>query len=137
MRRSRVRAAHRGRPWGQELLGGDQDGDHGHPAGAHHPSTTSIAITPALEPTQHSPNPKPDPAISRQRRRKCRLSSVNSYAPAELTTAPAAAVPCGRSAANTTAPARAQTARYDPAHSGTPAPPPAPAARPPPRAAPR
>ena len=26
------------------------------------PSTTSIAISPALEPTQHSPNPKPDPA---------------------------------------------------------------------------
>jgi hypothetical protein len=40
--------------------------------------TASIAISPALEPAQHSPNPKPDPAIWRQRRRKCRLSGVNS-----------------------------------------------------------
>ena len=42
------------------------------------PSTTGIAISPALEPTQHTPNPKPNPAVSRQRRRKCRLSGVNS-----------------------------------------------------------
>jgi hypothetical protein len=42
------------------------------------PSATSIAINPMLEPTQHSPNPKPDPAVWRQRRWKCRLSGVSS-----------------------------------------------------------
>ena len=41
------------------------------------PSTTSIAISPALAPTQRTPNPKPEPVVSRQRRRKCRLSGVN------------------------------------------------------------
>jgi hypothetical protein len=42
------------------------------------PSATSMAISPMLEPVQHSPNPSPERAFSRQRRRKCCLSGVNS-----------------------------------------------------------
>ena len=41
-------------------------------------SATSIAISPMLEPTQHSPYPSPESAFSRQRRRKCRLTGVSS-----------------------------------------------------------
>ncbi len=37
------------------------------------PSTISIAISPMLEPTQQTPNASPEPAPSRQRRRKCPL----------------------------------------------------------------
>src|SRR4029077_1654740 len=90
------------------------------------PSATSIAISPMLEPTQQSPNPNPDRALSRQRRRKRRLSGVNSYTPAAITTTPAATDPCGRYSAYTAAPASAQTARKDPMNSATrPTPPPA------------
>src|SRR5215471_2914217 len=42
------------------------------------PRATSIAISPTLEPAQHSPNPSPEPASSRQRWRKCRLTGVSS-----------------------------------------------------------
>ena len=42
------------------------------------PSATSIAISPMLEPAQQSPNPNPERTLSRQRRRKCRLSGVSS-----------------------------------------------------------
>src|SRR5215510_9659396 len=42
------------------------------------PTATSIAISAALEPTQHAPNSKPGPAICWQRRRKCRFSGVSS-----------------------------------------------------------
>ena len=42
------------------------------------PSATSISISPMLEPTQQSPNPNPERTLSRQRRRKCRLSGVSS-----------------------------------------------------------
>jgi len=42
------------------------------------PSATSMAISPMLDPAQHSPNPSPERTFSRQRRRKCRLSGVNS-----------------------------------------------------------
>src|SRR5215472_3431679 len=93
------------------------------------PAATSIAISAALEPTQHAPNPEPGPAICWQRRRKCRLSGVSSHAPAAIATAPATAVPCGRHTACTTTPASAQAARQDPANSGTARTPPARAAR--------
>ena len=42
------------------------------------PSATSISISAMLEPTQQSPYPKPEWTLSRQRRRKCRLSGVSS-----------------------------------------------------------
>ena len=75
------------------------------------PSATSMAISPTLEPAQQSPNWNPERTLSRQRRRKYRLSGVNSYTPAAITTTPAATDPCGRYNAYTAAPARAQTAR--------------------------
>src|SRR5450755_964173 len=60
------------------------------------PSTASTSMSPMLEPTQHSPNCNPDPALSWQRRRKCCLTGVSSYTPAAITSTPAAAGPCGR-----------------------------------------
>jgi len=42
------------------------------------PSATSIAISPMLDPAQHSPNWNPARTLSRQRRRKCRLTDVSS-----------------------------------------------------------
>jgi hypothetical protein len=41
-------------------------------------SATHIAISPMLEPTQQSPKANPERTLSRQRRRKCCLSGVNS-----------------------------------------------------------
>ena len=77
------------------------------------PSTTSIAISPALEPTQSSPNTNPERAFSWHCRRKCRLMGVSSYTPAAVTTTPAATVPWGRYKAYTATPTTAQTAMYD------------------------
>ena len=42
------------------------------------PSVTSMSISPMLEPTQQSPNSNPERTLARQRRRKRRLSRVNS-----------------------------------------------------------
>jgi len=42
------------------------------------PSATSMAISPMLEATQQSPKRNPERRLSRQRRRKCRLSGVSS-----------------------------------------------------------
>lgn len=42
------------------------------------PSATSITISPMLEPTQQNPNWSPERTLSRQSRRKCPLSGVNS-----------------------------------------------------------
>src|SRR5215831_3154344 len=75
------------------------------------PTATSMAISPMLDPAQHSPNANPERTLLRQRSRKCRLSGVNSYTPAATVTAPAATDPCGRYNAYTTAPTSAQTAR--------------------------
>ncbi len=83
------------------------------------PSATSIAISPMLEPTQQTPNASPEPAPSRQARRKRRLGGVRSQAPAAITTAPAATDPCGRYNPYTATPTNAHTARYDPANNGT------------------
>src|SRR6266516_6389794 len=75
------------------------------------PSATSISISPMLEPAQHSPNSHPEPTLARQRRRKCRLSGVNSYTPAAIAAAAAAKAPCGWYTAYTATPTSAQTAR--------------------------
>jgi hypothetical protein len=53
---------------GQELLGGDKGGDHGHPADAHHAQRHQHRYQTNARATQH--NPKPVPAVWRQRRRK-------------------------------------------------------------------
>src|ERR1035438_6172947 len=50
--------------------------------------------------------------------RKYRLTGVNSYTPAAITTTPAATVPWGRYNAYTAMPTTAQMAMYDPANSG-------------------
>jgi hypothetical protein len=75
------------------------------------PSASRISISPMLEPAQQSPNWNPERTLSRQRRRKCRLSGVSSYTPAATVAAPAATDPCGRYNAYTAGPANAQTAR--------------------------
>src|SRR5262245_44973032 len=59
------------------------------------PSATSITINPMLEPTQSIPNSNPDQTLSRQHRRKPRLSGVSSYAPPATVKTPATNVPCG------------------------------------------
>ncbi len=82
------------------------------------PSTTGIAINPALEPTQSSPNTNPERAFLWHCRRKRRLMGVSSYTPAAVTTTPAATVPWGRYKAYTATPTTAQTAMYDTANTG-------------------
>jgi hypothetical protein len=51
---------------------------HRSPRKERQPSATSIPISPMLEPTQESPKSNPERTLSRQRRRKCCLSGVNS-----------------------------------------------------------
>ena len=59
-------------------------------------SVTSSSISPMLDPTQYSPNTKPERMLSRQRARNRRLSGVSSYTPAATATTPATSAVCGR-----------------------------------------
>src|SRR5881397_901340 len=104
---------------GQELLGEDEAAIPAIQLKLMTLRATSISISPMLEPTQQSPNSNPEPTLPPHRRRKCCLSGVSSYAPAAITSAPAAKDPCGRYNAYTATPTSVQTARYDPTNSGT------------------
>ena len=75
------------------------------------PSATSIAISPMLDPAQHSPNPNPDPVAVAAAPAEVPLERRDLVDGRGDHTAPAANVPCGRYAAYTATPASAHTAR--------------------------
>src|ERR1017187_2697581 len=106
-------------PGGEELLGGDKDGDHGHPADAHHAQHHQHPISPMPEPTQQIPNASPEPAPSRQARRKRPPGGGPRGPPPRLRPHRRPRTRAAGYNPYTATPTNAHTARYDPTNNGT------------------